>query len=111
MACATAARSARAENNQRLRACADVEVGFSTFDSVDFRSMSEHLFGEEHVRRYLETDGEVGYRWRNDAPILILTTTGRKSGEPRLGPLIFGRTTVATSWSRRGWLARTRTGT
>jgi deazaflavin-dependent oxidoreductase (nitroreductase family) len=51
--------------------------------------MSE-LYGAEHVRRYLETDGEVGYRWRNGAPILILTTTGRRSGEPRLKPLIFG---------------------
>jgi deazaflavin-dependent oxidoreductase (nitroreductase family) len=48
------------------------------------------LFGAEHVRRYLETDGEVGYRWRNGAPILILTTTGRRSGEERLKPLIFG---------------------
>ena len=69
--------------------------------------MSEHLFGEEHVRRYLETDGEVGYRWRNDAPILILTTTGRKSGEPRLGPLIFeeddGRYIVVAS--QGGWPA------
>lgn len=52
--------------------------------------MSEHLFGEEHVRRYLETDGEVGYRWRRNAPILILTTTGRRSREPWLRPLIFG---------------------
>ena len=52
--------------------------------------MGEHLFGAEHVRRYLETDGEVGYRWRNGAPILILTTTGRKTGEERLRPLIFG---------------------
>jgi deazaflavin-dependent oxidoreductase (nitroreductase family) len=48
------------------------------------------LYGAEHVRRYLETDGEVGYRWRNGAPILILTTTGRRSGEPRVKPLIFG---------------------
>jgi deazaflavin-dependent oxidoreductase (nitroreductase family) len=48
------------------------------------------LYGAEHVRRYLETDGEVGYRWRNGAPILILTTTGRLSGEPRVKPLIFG---------------------
>ena len=48
------------------------------------------LYGAEHVRRYLETDGEVGYRWRNGAPILILTTTGRRSGEPRPKPLIFG---------------------
>lgn len=48
------------------------------------------LFGAEHVRRYLETDGEVGDRWRNDAPILILTTRGRRSGEERPKPLIFG---------------------
>ncbi len=52
--------------------------------------MGEHLFGAEHGRRYLETDGEVGYRWRNGAPILVLTTTGRRSGEERLKPLIFG---------------------
>jgi deazaflavin-dependent oxidoreductase (nitroreductase family) len=59
------------------------------------------LFGAEHVRRYLETDGEVGYRWRNGAPILILTTTGRRSGEPRPKPLIFaeddGRYVVVAS--------------
>ena len=52
--------------------------------------MSDHLHGAEHVRRYLETDGEEGYRWRRGAPILLLTTTGRKSGEPRIKPLIFG---------------------
>jgi len=52
--------------------------------------MGEQLYGAEHVRRYLETDGEVGYRWRNGAPILILTTTGRRSGEDRVRPLIFG---------------------
>ena len=27
------------------------------------------LFGDEHVRRYRETDGEVGYLW-NGAPVL-----------------------------------------
>lgn len=48
------------------------------------------LLGEEHVQRYQETDGEVGYLW-NGVPILLLTTTGRKSGEPRTTPLIFGR--------------------
>lgn len=48
------------------------------------------LLGEEHVRRYRETNGEVGYIW-NGAPALLLTTTGRKSGEPRTTPLIFGR--------------------
>jgi deazaflavin-dependent oxidoreductase (nitroreductase family) len=48
------------------------------------------LLGEEHVQRYQETDGEVGYIW-NGVPTLLLTTTGRKSGEARTTPLIFGR--------------------
>jgi deazaflavin-dependent oxidoreductase (nitroreductase family) len=50
-----------------------------------------NLFGEEHVRRYVETDGEVGYLWREGAPVLILTTTGRKSGKESPTPRIFGR--------------------
>ena len=48
------------------------------------------LFGQEHVRRYRETDGEVGYMW-NGAPTLLLTTSGRRTGEPTTTPLIFGR--------------------
>jgi len=48
------------------------------------------LFGDEHVRRYVETDGEVGYTWREGSPILILTFTGRKSGKEYSTPLIFG---------------------
>jgi deazaflavin-dependent oxidoreductase (nitroreductase family) len=48
------------------------------------------LLGHEHVARYRETDGDIGYEW-NGAPILLLTTTGRRSGEPRTVPLIFGR--------------------
>jgi deazaflavin-dependent oxidoreductase (nitroreductase family) len=48
------------------------------------------LFGQEHVRRYQETDGEVGYIW-NGVPTLLLTTTGRTSGNPTTTPLIFGR--------------------
>jgi deazaflavin-dependent oxidoreductase (nitroreductase family) len=49
------------------------------------------LFGREHVDRYVATNGEEGYVWRNGAPILILTTTGRKSGALRSNALIFGR--------------------
>ena len=49
------------------------------------------LFGDEHVRRYEETDGEVGHDWEKGAPILILTTTGRRTGEPRKFPLIYQR--------------------
>ena len=48
------------------------------------------LLGEKHVRVYRETDGEQGYIW-NGVPILLLTTTGRKSGEPRTIPIIFTR--------------------
>jgi proline iminopeptidase len=50
-----------------------------------------HLFGDEHVRSYLETDGKIGYRWKEDSPIAILFTTARTSGEQRKNPLIFGR--------------------
>jgi deazaflavin-dependent oxidoreductase (nitroreductase family) len=47
------------------------------------------LYGEEHVRRYQETNGAEGYEWRNGTPILLLTTTGRRSGQARTSPLIF----------------------
>ena len=33
----------------------------------------------------------MGYRWKEDAPIAILFTTGRATGEQRTNPLIFGR--------------------
>ncbi|MEE9280939.1 MAG: nitroreductase/quinone reductase family protein [Myxococcota bacterium] len=44
----------------------------------------------EHMRQYLESDGEEGHIWRG-VPTLLLTTVGRKSGEPRMLPLIYGR--------------------
>jgi deazaflavin-dependent oxidoreductase (nitroreductase family) len=50
-----------------------------------------HLYGDKHVQSYLETNGELGYRWKEDAPIAILFTTGRTTGEERTTPLIFGR--------------------
>jgi deazaflavin-dependent oxidoreductase (nitroreductase family) len=48
------------------------------------------LFGDEHVRQYEETGGAVGHDW-NDTTILILHTTGRRTGELRKFPLIYGR--------------------
>jgi len=48
------------------------------------------LFGQEHVERYRATDGEEGHYWRG-ALVLLLTTTGRRSGEQRTTPLIYGR--------------------
>jgi len=52
-------------------------------------SEAENLFGEEHVRRYRETGGEVGHVWRKGSKILLLTTKGRTTGEPRTTPLIY----------------------
>jgi len=48
-----------------------------------------NLFGEEHVRRYRETDGDVGHIWRRGTTTLLLTTHGRKTGEPTTTPLIY----------------------
>lgn len=48
------------------------------------------LCGDEHVRKYEFTGGKVGHDW-NDTACLILHTTGRKSGETRKFPLIYGR--------------------
>jgi deazaflavin-dependent oxidoreductase (nitroreductase family) len=47
------------------------------------------LFGQEHVERYLATDGEEGHAWL-ETQVLLLTTKGRRSGEPRTLPLIYG---------------------
>ena len=52
-------------------------------------SEAQRLFGDDHVRRYRETGGAVGHIWRHGAKILLLTTTGRKTGEPRTAPLIY----------------------
>lgn len=46
------------------------------------------LLGAEHVRVYQETNGETGYLW-NGVPTLLVTTRGRKSGEPRTIPIIY----------------------
>jgi deazaflavin-dependent oxidoreductase (nitroreductase family) len=55
------------------------------------KAEAENLFGDEHVKRYRETNGQVGHVWKNGSTVLILTTNGRKSGEPRSTPLIYGR--------------------
>ena len=46
------------------------------------------LFGQEHVDRYRATDGEEGHDWQGTTT-LLLTTTGRRSGEERTMPLIY----------------------
>ena len=49
------------------------------------------LFGQEHVDRYRATDGEEGHDWQG-TQTLLLTTRGRRSGEERTTPLIYGKT-------------------
>jgi proline iminopeptidase len=51
--------------------------------------VSSFLFGDEHVRRYRETDGEEGHVWREGSTILLLTTIGRRTGLERTTPLIY----------------------
>lgn len=67
-------------------------------------SGDDDLFGPEHVRVYRETGGEHGYEWRGTT-ILLLTTLGRRSGEPRTMPLI--HRTDGDRWvvvaSKGGW--------
>jgi len=48
------------------------------------------LLGEDHIRAYRESGGEVGYIW-NGVPTLLLTATGRRTGQKRTSALIFGR--------------------
>jgi len=53
---------------------------------------------KDHLTRYLASDGVDGYLWdarlgggKGLVPTLLLTTTGRKSGNVLTLPLIFGR--------------------
>lgn len=48
------------------------------------------LFGDEHVQRYIATDGDEGHEWQPGVFTLLLTTTGRRSGKARTTPLIYG---------------------
>ena len=40
---------------------------------------------------YKKTNGRVGGKLPKGAPVALLTTTGRKSGEPRVSPLLYLR--------------------
>ena len=44
----------------------------------------------DHVERYQASDGRDGHIW-NGVPTLLLTTTGRQSGERFTTPLVYGR--------------------
>jgi deazaflavin-dependent oxidoreductase (nitroreductase family) len=48
------------------------------------------LMGEEHVRAYRATAGREGHEWMG-THALLLTTTGRQSGERRTAPLMYAQ--------------------
>jgi deazaflavin-dependent oxidoreductase (nitroreductase family) len=53
------------------------------------------LYSHAHVWVYRKTRGKLGNKWRVGAafprgvPVFLLTTIGRKSGEPKTTPLIY----------------------
>jgi deazaflavin-dependent oxidoreductase (nitroreductase family) len=70
------------------KVCMPGEGAQPPLDSRPMPEPDDKLFGPEHVRVYRETNGEHGYHWRGTT-ILLLTTKGRRSGEPRTMPLIY----------------------
>ena len=44
-----------------------------------------------HITRYRLTNGRIGGRFIAGSPILLLTTTGRRSGKQRTRPLAYVR--------------------
>ena len=53
---------------------------------------------QKHVKAYLESGGREGHMWdastvgfKGVLPCLLLTTTGRKTGDKHLLPLIYGK--------------------
>ncbi len=53
------------------------------------------LMSSINVRLYLATNGRLGGKWRigsafpRGLPVCLLTTTGRKTGQQRISPLLF----------------------
>jgi deazaflavin-dependent oxidoreductase (nitroreductase family) len=58
------------------------------WDKVPINEVKTLLFGREHVERYQETDGTEGHDWQGTTT-LLLTTIGRKTGNPHTIPLIY----------------------
>ncbi len=59
-------------------------------DTSNYVKADLSLLGAEHVAKYRETGGAVGHIW-NGVPALLLTTTGRKTGEARTQAMIYAR--------------------
>jgi deazaflavin-dependent oxidoreductase (nitroreductase family) len=49
------------------------------------------LFTKAHIAAYRATGGRIGHRFLRGAPVCLVEHVGRKSGEERTSPLIYGR--------------------
>jgi deazaflavin-dependent oxidoreductase (nitroreductase family) len=56
--------------------------------ALGYKKPDISLVGDNHLKKYLETNGEVGYIW-NGVPCLVLTTKGRRSGKMHQIPIIY----------------------
>jgi deazaflavin-dependent oxidoreductase (nitroreductase family) len=58
-------------------------------DAIDAEALDNAVgFAAEHARRYIATDG-ADDGWLGPRPILVLYTTGRRSGRIRRNPLLY----------------------
>jgi deazaflavin-dependent oxidoreductase (nitroreductase family) len=58
-------------------------------DDIDREALDNAVgFAAEHCRRYIATDGQDD-GWDGPRPILVLYTTGRRTGQLRRNPLLF----------------------
>ena len=51
-------------------------------------TMATKLITRSHIALYRRTGGKLGGRFRG-SPVLLLTTTGRRSGQLRTLPLLY----------------------
>jgi deazaflavin-dependent oxidoreductase (nitroreductase family) len=51
---------------------------------------SKNSWIQDHLTKYIQTNGEDGHIWKG-MPTLLLTTTGRVSGQFHTTPLIYGK--------------------
>ena len=55
---------------------------------MKLRTMATKLITRTHIALYRRTGGRLGGRYRG-SPVLLLTTTGRRSGQQRTMPLLY----------------------
>ncbi len=73
-----------AKLREPVEVAASVELHPIERDAID----SAVPFAAEHARRYIATGGKDD-GWEGPRPILLLYTTGRRSGDVRRNPLLY----------------------